>query len=280
MSFWSRRYWTVDRQALGKGLHALIPEEVKALFAGELRMIPVDRIRPNPYQPRTNPAEDLSDLVQSIREQGILQPLVVRRRNGYELVVGGRRLEAARRAGLKEVPAVVRDVSESELLEMALVENLQRSDLNPIEEALAYRRLSQEFGMTHEAIAQRVGKARSVITNALRLLSLPPKVREYLAQGRITAGHARALLSLSNPREMERVCEQVVAKGLSVRQVESTARPRSAPKPDPQLIALEEELTGLLGTRVRIRRRGSSGRVEIEFYSDEDLNRIADRLRR
>jgi ParB family chromosome partitioning protein len=273
----------MDRRALGKGLQALIPEEVQALFTGELRMIPVDQVRPNPYQPRTNPTEDLSELVASIREQGVLQPLVVRRHNGYELVVGGRRLEAARQAGLKEVPAVVREVSESELLELALVENLQRADLNPIEEALAYRRLSQEFGMTHETIAQRVGKARSVITNALRLLSLPSKIRDYIVEGKITSGHARALLALSSQRDMERLCERIVAEGLSVREVERAARCRSAKERLPlesQFAGIEDELTEILGTRVRVRSKGSGGRIEIEFYSAEDLDRIIARLRR
>lgn len=267
------------KKVLGRGLDALIPDEAKAVLEGEVRFLTVDRIRPNPFQPRQKPEEDLTELVASIKEKGLLQPVVVRRRrDGYELVAGERRLRAAKLAGLKTLPAVIRDASESEMLELALVENIQRQDINPLEAALAFRRLCNEFGMTHDSIAQKVGMARSAITNALRLLSLPQKVKNYLMDGKISSGHARALLALPSSKSMEEACERIVREGLSVRAVERIGQKRSKgtrpPGRDRELVAWEERLGECFGTKVKIRRKGSLGVIEIEFYSDADLNRI------
>ncbi|MEO0053954.1 MAG: ParB/RepB/Spo0J family partition protein, partial [candidate division WOR-3 bacterium] len=200
--------------ALGKGLRAIIPEKTQEALATESRPIPIDEIRPNPYQPRiTKEAENdphFQELVASIREKGVLQPVVVRRRHdGYELVMGERRWRAARIAGLTSIPAIIRPVDDREMLEMALIENIQRSDLNPIDEALAYKALHEQFNLTHEEIARRVGKDRSTITNALRLLTLPYRVREALSLGQITPGPARALLTLTTRREQVDLCERV-----------------------------------------------------------------------
>lgn len=267
------------KKVLGRGLDALIPEEAKVALEGEVRFLPLDRIRPNPFQPRQKPEEDLTELVASIKEKGLLQPVVVRRRrDGYELVAGERRLRAAKLAGLKTLPAVIRDASESEMLELALVENIQRQDINPLEAALAFRRLCNEFNMTHDSIAQKVGVTRSTITNALRLLSLPQKVKNYLLEGKITGGHARALLALPSSRLMEEVCERTVKEGLSVRAVERLGQKRSkGRRPAPrgqEFVGWEDRLAELLGTKVKIRRKGAFGVIEIEFYSDADLARI------
>ncbi len=267
------------KKVLGRGLDALIPDEAKAVLEGEVRFLTVDRIRPNPFQPRQKPEEDLTELVASIKEKGLLQPVMVRRRrDGYELVAGERRLRAAKLAGLKTLPAVIRDASESEMLELALVENIQRQDINPLEAALAFRRLCNEFGMTHDSIAQKVGMARSAITNALRLLSLPQKAKNYLMDGKISSGHARALLALPSSKLMEEACERIVREGLSVRAVERIGQKRSkGTRPagrDRELVAWEERLGEFFGTKVKIRRKGSLGVIEIEFYSDADLSRI------
>lgn len=280
----------MSRKALGKGIHAIIPEETQQALAAEARPIRLDEIRPNPFQPRQDAKENLDELVNSIREHGVLQPVVVRRRrDGYELVMGERRFRAAGLAGLTEIPAVVRSVDDASMLEMALVENVQRRDLNPMEEALAYQRLATDFGLTHEDIARRVGKDRSTVSNSLRLLSLPFKVRDALAAGQITAGHARALLQLESRREQVELCERIVREGLSVRAVErlcagSRARrnPPVKPERDVFLKQLEESLQEALGTRVVIRepkRAGAPGEVAIVYLSTDDLNRIADQIR-
>ncbi len=275
----------MGRKALGKGIHAIIPEEAKRVLGGDWREIPVSSISPNPYQPRESGEEDLSELVASIREKGILEPLIVRKKGrGYELVAGERRLKAAIQAGLERVPVVIREATDSELLELALIENLQRKDLNPIEEASAYQRLSKEFGLTHEEIARRVGKSRVSITNTLRLLTLPEKARRYLRVGKISAGHARALLSIPSPSIIDKLCDRIVRQGLSVREVEkltSLKRRKRAEHPkDPHILALEDSLSQTLGTRVRIYRRGKRGRIDIEFYSEEDLDRLISRIMR
>jgi len=278
----------MSRKALGKGIRAIIPESTQEALA-EARPVRLDEIRPNPYQPRQQVAEeDLTELVASIKEKGVLQPVVVRRRrDGFELVMGERRVRAAKLAGLETIPAVVRSVDDSELLELALVENLQRKDLNPIDAALAYQRLNKEFGLSHEQIAQRVGKDRSTITNALRLLDLPFKVRDALAAGSITSGHARALLGLPTRREQVEMCERIIAEDLSVRETERRCGERK-PKPPPQpqekdvhIRQLEETLQEYLGTRVVIipPRRGP-GRIVIEFFSEEDLERMTRLIRK
>lgn len=273
----------MGRKALGKGIHAIIPEEVKRVLEGELREIPASSISPNPYQPREGGEENLSELVASIKEKGILEPLIVRRKGeGYELVAGGRRLKAAIQAGLERVPVVIREATDSELLELALIENLQRKDLNPIEEASAYQRLSKEFGLTHEEIAKKVGKSRANITNTLRLLTLPGKTKRYLRVGKISAGHARALLSIPSPSLIDKLCDRIVREGLSVREIErltSLKRKKRVEHPkDPHILTLEDSLSESLGTKVRIHKRGKKGRIYIEFYSEEDLERLISRI--
>lgn len=281
----------MNRKALGKGLRAIIPEKTQETLATESRLIPIEEIRPNPYQPRVTKEADtdphFQELVASIKEKGVLQPVVVRRRHdGYELVMGERRWRAAKAAGLTTIPAIVRLADDREMLEMALIENIQRADLNPIDEALAYKTLIDRFKLTHEEIAHRVGKDRSTITNALRLLTLPYRVREALRCGQITTGHARALLSLVSRREQVELCERVIAEGLSVRSLESicnerkssgwkTQKQKSAVEKDVHLLQLEQKLQEILQTRVVITPPGKSpGKIAIEFLSIDDLNRI------
>ncbi len=279
----------MSRKALGKGLRAIIPERTQEILTAEPRLVPVAEIRPNPFQPRlTKESENdlrFQELVTSIKEKGVLQPVVVRRRHdGYELVMGERRWRAAKAAGLETIPAIVRSVDDREMLEMALIENIQRQDLNPIDEALAYKTLAEKFNLTHDEIAQKVGKDRSTITNALRLLSLPFRVREALAAGQITSGHARALLALSSRREQVELCERVIAEGLSVRTLErlcSEKKPATSKKSttttekDVHLIALEQSLQEFLGTKVTIVPPSKSpGKLTIEFFNLADLDRI------
>jgi ParB family chromosome partitioning protein len=246
-------------------------------------MVPVDTIRPNPYQPRMVFEEEaLAELTASIRQSGLIQPLVVRADGDghYELIAGERRFQASRRAGLEEVPVVVRPASRREMLELAMVENLQREDLNPVEEAEAYQRLATEFGLTQEEIATRVGKSRSAVTNALRLLTLPEEVLDDLSAGTLTAGHARAILALPENKERLRLAQEIKRKGLSVRQVEERSRDKTKTKPTarkrshPALEAWEERLRNHYGTQVRIVGGLARGRVEISYFNEEDLERI------
>ena len=278
------------RQALGKGLGALIPD--KPLAEGERKKsfftCGIEEIQPNPFQPRkTFPDEPLQELVQSIREKGILQPLIVRRKGDrYELIAGERRWRAAQKAGIKEVPILVKDVSESELLELSLIENIQRENLNPIEEAEAYKGLAEQFRLTQEDISQKVGKDRATVANALRLLKLPPEIKQSLAEGKVSVGHARAFLGLDSPEKQRTAWKKVLAGGLSVRQTENLIRrlrpktPADPRKGTSEWVPLIEELQRSLGTRVRIVGRKKRGRIEIEFYSPEELERILDFLRR
>jgi ParB family chromosome partitioning protein len=275
------------RKALGKGIRAIIPEETQAAMAAEARPIRIDEIRPNPFQPRTKVEENLEELVASIKAHGVLQPIVVRRRrDGYEVVMGERRLRASKLAGLEQVPAVIRAVDELEMLEFALIENLQRQNLNPIDEALGYKRLSEEFNQTHETIAEKVGKDRSTVTNALRLLTLPFKVRDALAAGQITAGHARALLMSESRRVQVEVCERIVKEGLSVRQVEKlcgqpkTKEHKPKPEKDVHLREVEDGLTTYLGTRVVINPgKGGAGEIVVRYFSAEDLERVIGKMK-
>jgi ParB family chromosome partitioning protein len=284
-----------SRKVLGKGIFALIPQAPEKIETEPdiVKYLTISAIKPNPYQPRKNPLEDLSDLVASIKEKGVIQPIVVRTRKevnadviNYELVVGERRLRASEQAGLSQIPAIVKDVMEIEMVEWALIENIQRADLNIIEQALAYKRLMEDFSMTHEMIAEKVSKDRSTITNALRLLTLPDSIQNYLMQGKITFGHARALLALTNRREQEELCERIVNENLSVREVEQLCMPgkktrtriTKIPAPvlqkDVHLIAIEEQLQEYLRTKVRIIKSAQKGMVSIEFYSDDDLTRL------
>lgn len=278
-----------QKTGLGKGLDALIPGGGEPPSAGSIRQIPVDSISPNPRQPRSNfdPLE-LDELAASIREHGILQPLIVSlaEDNHYILIAGERRLEAARKAGLRTVPAILRQVGDQQLLELALIENLQRADLNPLEEAEAYRQLTADFGLSHEQVAERVGKSRAAITNTLRLLGLPETARKALLEGKITEGHARALLSLSTPEAQQAALHTVLAQDLNVRQTEELVRKLSGQKPassprrasPPEITALEERLRAALGTRVSLRHGRRGGSLILYYYSDEELDSLLERL--
>jgi ParB family chromosome partitioning protein len=271
----------MNRKALGKGLAAIIPEESKVVAATDARQIPIAEIRANPFQPRLNVDRQLEELAASIRENGIIQPVVVRKRlDGFELIVGERRLRAAKLAGLSHVPAVVKDVSEPKMLELALTENIQRADLNPVEEALAYKRLADEFNLTHEDIARRVGKSRSAVTNSLRLLALPQKVRDALSAGLVSEGHARALLAITNRQLQEDLCARIIKDGLSVRAIEQLCSAKPKPtgpgrtRPDPNVAALEESLQQSLGARVRLRGKDDAGEIVIEYHGAPERERI------
>ena len=271
---------------LGRGLSSLIPQRSQQVATIE---IPLARIRPNPRQPRQrmDPAE-LGALATSVREHGVLQPILVTETiDGYQLVAGERRFRASQMAGLERIPAVIRQLADREQLELALVENLQREDLGPLEEAHAYRSLVTEFELTHEQIAQRVGRAKSTIANTLRLLDLDPAVQAALSEGRITEGHARAIAGL--PIEQQaRVAATVAEQQFSVRQTEELVRRLREPRPspaataparlDPDLERVEEDLRRRLGTKVTLARSRKGGRIIIEFYSDEELAQLYDRL--
>ena len=273
--------------ALGKGLGALIPD-ISA--AGDMEddyfYCQINRIRPNRYQPRKKFKEDeLAALSASIKEQGIVQPLLLRRHeDGYELVAGERRLRAAKLAGYKEVPCVIRELTEKQALEMSLVENIQREDLNPMEEADAYHRLITEFELTQEAVAIRVGKSRPAVANYLRLRQLPDIIKESIVDGVLSMGHARALLGIPNKAQQSAVWRTLVSKGLSVRETETLVnrlkkesgdiRKRKEGSDEIYFSNISEELSRIFGTKVQIRRRGQKGKVEIEFYSNEDLDRL------
>jgi len=281
------------RRALGKGLSALLPTRPTDVPASEspvpgeeVTQLSIDSIDPNPLQPRRAFNQDrLQELAQSIRSNGIIQPLVVRRHaERYQLVAGERRWRAAKLAGIERVPAVIQEVPDDRLLEITLIENIQREDLNPIETALAFDRLSRELRMNHEQIGQRTGKDRSTITNLIRLLQLSDDIQQLIAERRLSAGHARCLLSLPTRELQRQVAEKSVAQGWSVRQVERlTQRLMEDRKPktveeaqvDPNVRAAIQELERVLGTKVRIiEKAGQKGRIEIDYYSAEDLDRI------
>ncbi len=255
----------------------------------EVFFCPIEAIRPSPWQPRTLYDEDsLNELAASIKEKGILQPLLVRELTPglYELVAGERRWRAARLAGLERVPVIVRDLSPQEALELALIENLQREDLNPIEEAHGYQRLMEEFGLTQEEVARKVGRDRSTVANALRLLKLPEDIQEDLLAGRLSAGHARAILSLKIPAQMRKLRDLILTKGLSVRQAEALARkmreenvPSTPVSKDPNILALEAELGELLGTKVHLKWGKRKGRLVIEFHSAEQFEAFLEKIR-
>ncbi len=320
------------RAGLGRGLGALIPERPATVApsqgaksnatkqprpelvgasdaAGELGIaqrpgaltVDIDLIGPNPQQPRSSfDPESLATLTDSIRQHGLLQPLIVSRQQSprggvsYQLIAGERRLHAARAAGLKRVPAVVRDVTPLEQLELALVENIQRADLNPLEEALAFERLSSEFGLTQEALARRVGRSRVAVANTLRLLGLSNEIKASLASGEVTEGHGRSLLGVADVQQRRQLWREVVDRGLSVRETEAlvrarrdsnsqggapdTERPKEARRQDPDTAALAERLQSALGTAVRIDHGRRGGRLVINFYSDEELDGLTQRL--
>jgi ParB family chromosome partitioning protein len=275
------------RPALGRGLSALIPDAPAPPAAERALEVDIDRLRPNPFQPRTTMDEGkIDELARSIRTNGIIQPIVVRKADdGYEIVTGERRWRASQRLGMLKVPVVVRDIPDDRLLAAALIENIQREDLNPIEEAHAYRRLADEYNLTQEQIANAVGKERSSVANYLRLLRLPQEVRANLGSGVLSMGHARALLGLVDEAAQLRLGREIVAKNLSVREVEAlvkraspSAPEKSAPDKDVHTRAAEERLRFALGTRVQITRKGKGGRIDIEFGSEDELQRLFELL--
>ena len=276
------------RPALGRGLSALIPDAPAPAAAADRALdVDLDLLRPNPRQPRTTIDDaGLDELARSIRANGIIQPIVVRKADhGYEIVAGERRWRASQRAGLLKVPIVVRDIPDDRLLAVALIENLQREDLNPMEEAHAYRRLVDEFHLTQEQIADAVGKDRSSVANVIRLLKLPLEVRENVAAGAIAMGHARALLSLPDEASQLRWGREVVSKQLSVRETEVLVKKalapeaaRETPQKDVHTRAAEDRLRFALGTPVRIVRKAKGGRIEIDFTSEEELQRLYEQM--
>jgi len=279
----------MTRKALGRGLNALLREtEAPPSSSAGLNQIPLDLIDPNPFQPRTRlPLEGLEELTNSIRASGLIQPILVRPSGDrYQLIAGERRWRAAGKAGLEKVPAVIREIEDTEALELALAENLLREALNPLEIARAYERLQQEFHLTHEQIAERLGVNRSTVTNSLRLLGLPVEIQKLLEDEKISAGHARALLALSSPADQVRLAAQVIENGLSVRELENRVSPRARepekkvpkpePKVDPNLRAAVRELERALGTRVKVVGSERRGKIEISYFSADDLGRIYD----
>ena len=275
---------------LGKGLDALIPGDFSSAPAPADSFAPIDSIIPNPRQPRESMNEDdLQDLANSIREHGILQPLVVSLEGmsgTYTLIAGERRLRAARMAGLDKVPVIIRSVTEQERLELALIENVQRADLSPLETAEAYNKLANEFNLSHEEIADRVGKGRVAVTNTMRLLKLPEGAKKALAAGEITEGHGRALLGLATTQAQLAALQTIVQNGLNVRQAEELVRKLSGQKPpaipskpvDPSVKEIEERLCEKLGTRVTLKHGQKGGTVTIHYYSDEELSGLLNRL--
>ena len=275
---------------LGRGLDSLLGG-MPAVEGEEVRMLPVDSLRAGPHQPRQAFDESkLEELANSIRESGVLQPVIVRSAGaGYEIVAGERRLRAARMAGRSELPAIIRNYSDDEVMVLSLVENVQRHDLNPIDKAQAYRRLTTRLSATQEDVAKRLGLDRSSVSNMMRLLDLPAEIQDLVRAGSMGMGHARALLPLGDEGRQLTMAERVVREGLSVRAVEeavrSTRDPRKAPKrrsqplKTPQVRALEDELRALLGTKVSIQDRRGKGKITIEYYSNEDFEGVLERLR-
>lgn len=281
----------MERKALGKGISALIPDVQSSTPREEVLSVDIVKIRPNILQPRERFDEQkIADLANSIREKGVIQPLLVRRQgDAYELIAGERRLRAAQSLNMKEVPVIVKNADDLDSLELALIENIQREDLNPIEEAHAYQYLLDKFQLTQERIAEVLGKARVSVTNMLRLLKLPQEIQENIKQARISYGHGRALLELEDPGLQRLLMQEVIVKNLSVRELESKIKTlrnkarkrisRGAERIDPAIRAYEESLQHALATKVRIQKKNKRGMIEIEFYSDDDLSRIVNIFR-
>ena len=285
----------MNRKALGKGINALIPDfEIGVPEPGvsgkqgvtQTRELLIDEISPNRFQPRKYFDDDkLQELVTSISENGILQPVVVQKsETGYELVAGERRWRASKKAGLKKIPAMIREVSDTKALELAIIENIHRQDLNPIEEAEAYKRLAEDFSLTQEMIAEKVGKSRAAIANILRLLNLSRNIQENLISGKLSMGHARALLGLDNTGQMQAMCQEILKQGLTVRQTESKVNRLKKPeilklassmkKKNIFIRDLEKELERKLGTKVEVSPKKNGGKLVVSYYSDDDLERI------
>lgn len=281
----------MERRVLGRGLEALIPQMPQDLAAkGEkASTLRIDQIKISPLQPRQEfDPERINALANSIREKGVIQPVLVRPRvgNDYELIAGERRLRAAKQLGLEEIPAIVRRVSDAELLEISIIENVQREELNPLEEAKAYQRLAQEFGHTQDSIAEKIGKDKSSVSNLLRILNLPEEVQNFLSQNLITLGHAKALLAFPDQNLQLTYCKAIIEKGWSVRQIENASMPkkrsakRYAISTDNDIRMLEDRLREALGTKVRVLHSKKRGKIEIDYYSLDDLDRLIARLTR
>ncbi|MFH0732839.1 MAG: ParB/RepB/Spo0J family partition protein [Candidatus Omnitrophota bacterium] len=275
------------RKALGRGLQALIPEADTRQEEAILYLNTAE-ILPNRYQPRTDfNQEKLNELMTSIKEKGVVQPLLIRRTSaGYELIAGERRLRALKALGIERAPAILKDVDDVGAIELALIENIQREGLNAVEEAHAYKQLIDEFRFTHERLAQTIGKDRTTITNTLRLLNLPTQIQRYIAEGKITAGHARAILAVGGLQQQLNLCEKIIKGDLSVREAESLTgqklkrRPAQGTTRDPHTIEQEEMLQNALATKVRILQGPKRGRIIIEYYSTDDLERIIGKIKK
>lgn len=279
----------MERKALGKGIGALIPErELNA--KNEIIYVQTEQIRPNPFQPREEfNQEHITELAQSIKEKGVIQPLLVRRRgDSYELIAGERRLRASKSLGLKELPVIVKEVDDKDSLEFALIENIQRESLNPIEEAHAYQHLIDKFQVTQEKISEGLGKARTTIANTLRLLKLPHEIQDEMKKGRISFAHGRALLEVEDENRQRKLTQEIISRGLSVRELENlikAQRPKGIRRRnlnttrEPYIAVLEEEMQNCLSTKVRITKMKKRGHIYIEFYSQEDLERITGIIR-
>ncbi len=282
----------MERKALGKGISALIPEkEIEKTGREEkILFLLAEQIKPNPFQPREDfDAQSLEELTQSIREKGIIQPILVRPKGDYyELIAGERRLRAAQVLNIKEIPAIIKDVEDEGSLELSLIENIQRQNLNVIEEARAYQYLADKFQLTQETISEILGKSRVAVTNTLRLLKLPLEIQEEIKKDRISSGHGKVLLEVADANLQRKLAQEIISKSLSVRELETlikTQRPRQVKQKmrvssrEPYLAVLEEELQQALATKVRVVKRNKRGHIQIEFYSREDLERITNKIR-
>ena len=280
----------MEKRALGKGLKALIPDDVplRSESRGAIQL-KISDIAPGRFQPReVFDPDKLKELALSIKEKGFIQPVIVRPKgDGYELIAGERRLRAAKGLGIEQIPAIIKDVKDDEALEIALIENIQRDDLNPIEEAKAYQRLSEEFSLTQEQISEKVGRNRASISNMLRLLRLPDKIKEEIYLGRISMGHAKAILMLDSEQSQLELCLKIIRRGLSVREAEyfvkrkivGKAHPSRPRKHSTEIRTVEEELQRILGTKVTLLHHGKRGKILIEYYSNDDLERLLNLLR-
>jgi len=281
----------MEKRVLGRGLAALIPEKqtadtiqvLESNIQQGVRNIPISKVKANKYQPREEfNQEALDDLAASIKEKGFIQPVLVRLKdNEYELIAGERRLRAAKKLGYKEIPVIIKEASDLDSLEISIIENIQRENLNPIDQAKVYKRLQEEFNMTQENVADTIGKDRVTVANIIRLLNLPARIQEYVSRGTISMGHARAILSLTKESEQIRLCTKIIKNDLSVRETESYAKKLALHKPvskaveqDANINSIEQELRELFGTKVKILRSKKGGKIEIEFYSDTDLERV------
>ncbi|MFH0912929.1 MAG: ParB/RepB/Spo0J family partition protein [Candidatus Omnitrophota bacterium] len=284
----------MERKALGKGISALIPNKEQSSETttkrAEILYVPLEQVRPSPFQPREDfDPQSMEELTQSIREKGVIQPVLVRRKaDAFELIAGERRFRAAKLLNLKEIPIIVKDVEDRDSLEIALIENIQRQALNSIEEAHAYQYLVDKFKVTHEKISAVLGKSRVSVTNTLRLLGLPQEIQEEIKKGRLAFAHGRALLEIDDSNQQRRLAQEIISKGLSVRELESLIKTQRKRLPkrrigqglrDPYVAVLEEELQHILATKVRISKRKKRGHILIEFYSQEDLERVLKLLR-